>query len=500
MLVPGHARAGLPNRLGVDLAAAPRARPQAGALPAAGRRFIPGPLRNVALRRDVGVAAGRRRRPVAGVGAALVELRAPHRGVIGGGGNPAHRQAVRGGGAGGRIATRRPIVAGGDQGGDALRRRLLPQVVPKAVFRRPQVGFAHPKAGVHHRSDIMVHRVQGGQVHPVGGGGAAGDHQIDVRQRRHRPRPLHIQRGFGLVVVVRHPRIGAREHGGGQLVGQDGGQKQLPERGHVAAVHVRAPHHRNALARAVEMVAIQRVEVVDVGQVARHHRMHQHAAAGEGEAGAGLAQLRARFPPPADNVPGGGFAHIVERNHPRHHRRQRRRNRRILGVGPVQRPAHAVAVDGGVQRRRHLPGAAGKLDHPPPRRHLLHLEAGTHQPGLHRRHIGRGRAIALAKLLGGEPMVVLGRVALAQLAQLLLQGKFLLRAAPQRQQHMLQRQRGGRGALVIAGLRLGQAIAPQAHPAGVVDGAHHPRRRLRRHHPAQQTAHHDRRSPPKHGS
>src|ERR1019366_4698262 len=146
-----YARSALPSGLGIVGARAAAARPET--ISAIAATFVPDRLRNVAQRgRPVRGIAGR---PILAWVGSLVEFGAAHAHAIGRGTKAVDRQAAGGLRFRTTVATRRAAIARGDQGRDALRRRLLPEVVVKGVIRGSHVRFAASEAGAHDRRQVV---------------------------------------------------------------------------------------------------------------------------------------------------------------------------------------------------------------------------------------------------------------------------------------------------------------------------------------------------------
>src|SRR6185369_8632322 len=258
--VCGDARRHLPGGLGIVERGTAAGGPQAGAARDIAA-LVPGRFRDVA---DGGGIPG----PVGQVPVAatpVIELGPSHGNVVGSRSKavyPRTRTAVGTGVA----AAGGTGVARGNKGGDSLGRSLFPQVVVKTVFSRTHQRFTRAEAGAHHRRQVVIYDVLGGQVDSVGGSGALGNYEFDGGVLRHRPGPFHVQVGFAVFVRAEVTRIGAVHN---YLHGIRGQPHTAPEGSPVGAGRMGAADNGDALACSVYPGGIKGVDVVYGCEIAR---------------------------------------------------------------------------------------------------------------------------------------------------------------------------------------------------------------------------------------
>ena len=456
--VRGYPLGHLPGGLGVEGGKPAAAGPQPRTAGAAA--CVPGLFRNVAQGRGL-VRAGLVA-PV--VALAFVELGAAHRQVERGGGQARYGPAgafV----AAGAVATGRAIVARGHQDADALQGRLGPQVPEEGPLGGAQLGLALAETEAQHRGQVVLHRVAGRQVHPVGAVGGPGKHEADAGVGGHRAGPFHVQGRLAILAVVQAVRGGA--------VAEDlrgpGRQAELVPEGLQIRGQDRGPaHHGDAHAGAIDARLVERLEVVDGGEIPGGQVMPR------------LAVLRCHRPEALVLRP---VPQVVQGHHPFHHVGQGFGDGGVLEVALVAPAVQLETADGGAEGLLHLAHGAGEHDGAAARGHLLHLEASGLEPGSDPgQGLGRGAELG-PELLRGAPPVVVGGAGDLDLGQLPDQAGLGCGRQPERQDHArhgglgIHRAQGGGGgqgrrhvpgqlpARFTSGQGRGQQQAPAQAPA-----------------------------------
>ena len=262
------------------------------------------------------------------------------------------------------------------------------------------------------------------------------DHQIHRGVGGYGSRPLHVKisLGRGAVRPVRivdpvHARIVPVDDYL-RRVGGISGEKKTAETVHLSNIDVGFIDDRNRLPTAVCSSRIQRVQIVLNGKISRREDkvVGGHAAAANGPLRRRVVRLRIvlRLAQVLDIAPG---PEVVQRHKAAHHRRNRRRNLRIAGIGVMGFAIHLILMDLRVKRPAHLRHVAAELDGLLTRIHLGHAKSVPRQPGLNGRDILVRRPELLAKLIRRQPFVIAGRSRRVQIADELVQRRFLAVAA-----------------------------------------------------------------------
>ena len=194
---------------------------------------------------------------------AFVELGAARGQVVRGGGQPRDRPAGAGAGDA-RVAAGRAAVPGGGHHRDALGGGLGPQVLVEHLLGRGHALLALAETGAQDRRQVVLDDVLGREVHPVGGGGGGGGHQADGGGPGHGPAPLHVQVGFPRLAAAQLPRVLAVDD---DLQGPGREAVLAPEGRRVLLADAGARHDGDAHPAAVDPVPVERVQMVDGGEV-----------------------------------------------------------------------------------------------------------------------------------------------------------------------------------------------------------------------------------------
>ncbi len=295
---------------------------------------------------------------------------------------------LRGAGSGCGIASRGPAISRRNKHGDALRRRLLPQAVDKAVSRGAECSLAQTEAHAHHRRQIVADDVLRGEIDAVTGTGGLGDDEFDGSIPSYRARPLDIEISFGFFARTENSRIGAVDDDLRIVRGQ---AERGAELAHVCKIDVGAGNDGDRLSAAIDGLLIKRGEVIDGGEI----RWGEIVGAAAGE----FRDWN------AGSVIHGGTAKIVQRDNSSDYSGEGRGDFGIARVGVMNFIANLVGMNLGVKGRLYLRCRAAEYNRSTASRDLRHFHTMRLQPCSNLRRVGFGDAKALAILFGSEPLM-----------------------------------------------------------------------------------------------
>ena len=321
----GSAHVLLPRGLRVHRARAAARSPEPGA--AVERALVPDCFGNVAERGTIRRRI--RRGPILRRMRAFVEFRSAHACGIGRTAQPVDRCGRSCGGIA-LLASGRTRVARRHKDAHSLARGLLPQTVVEGQLRRAHLLLATSVAHAHHRRRGVIDDVCGGEIDAVCRSRGSRNHQVHLGCRRHRTAPFHIESRFDLIAVDR-PGIGAVDNHRGRVGSEAGDGTEVPD---IADVDVAASGNGDCDARARGACAIERVEVVNGGEIRGKDIMRT--------AGGGF-----RLRHLCRNL--RGAAKVAERDYAADDAGERRGNLRIAGVGDVLHAFNPIAVQLGVK-------------------------------------------------------------------------------------------------------------------------------------------------------
>jgi hypothetical protein len=306
--------------------------------------------------------------------------------------------------------------------------------------------------------------LQGDEASEVAGVGARGqfDHGIGSRGAR----PFHVDGRLGIVAIVARISTGAA-----------GAGRRMDLRERAAWVSACKPQCCTEVAPVAGAVKVgvfndydrlplsritrreKRIQIVDGGQVRGYNQVTfiagEIAAAGKGVRGSRLVH-RARH-------------EVVQRHDSGYDRRQRGRNARVAHVGDVLLTVHFEIVNLGMEGLQHLAGRPGKFDHYPAGIDQIDGKAVRLEPSRDRRQVLLRQAVALSKLLCGEPVMEIRRLGLRKSIDIFVECLFLLGRAPQLEPQMLHRKAIRDRAAVVGRRRFGTGIAPERDEIVLVD-------------------------------
>ena len=352
--------------------------------------------------------------------------------------------------------------------------RRLVQAVDVRVLRREEQRFGLAIADAHDRREsaaVAQNVLQRDETSELGAIRARGQHDRGVGSRG--ARPLHVDGRLTIGAVdsrisaggaaAARGRMDLRERAAGVRTEAQRRTESIPvrvagarcgvtaSRGVVVRIAVFDDYDRLALARITPRK--QRTQVVDRGQVRRHHRVTIGPAAGKGVRGARLVH-RMRH-------------EVVQRHHSDYRRRQRRGNPRVAHVGDVLLAVHLEIVNLGVEGLPHLPGRPGKVDH------VVGIDqvdgkAVRLEPSRDLRQVPLRQSVARCELLRGQPVMVVRRFGVLEFIEVFFERLLLLGRAPQLEPQMLHWKAVSDRAAIVGHRRFWTRIAHQCHQGALV--------------------------------
>lgn len=330
------------------------------------------------------------------------------------------------------IAARRALIARRNENRHALRHRLLINGIVRSIRRRSIHRFAFAITNTDHRrwrSALIQQILQRDQ--PAESGRIRTRRQFNCRAGSRRAGILRIQNRFAFVAV--RSRIAAiicarrrrRMHLRKRSRSKSGKPERAAERSPIRrAEHVRIFNHHHRLPLPGNPRVKYRRQVVNRSQIGRHHR---------------LLLRRNRIRRHAMHFVHRVRRKIMQRNHAHHRRSQRRGNRRIAVIRKVPHSVHFQRVNLRPKSFAHLPRMSRKIDTHTAGINHVDRKSMRFQPTGNRGHILRRQSKSLPIFLRANPVVIIRRPGRVQLVDKLVERHFLLRRAPQLQQHMLHR-------------------------------------------------------------
>ena len=150
-----------------------------------------------------------------------------------------------------------------------------------------------------------------------------------------------------------------------------------------------------------------------------------------GAASGGVVGLHIPLGYAADAAVHGLSGEAVQRYDPAHQVGEPARDRRVPSIRVAEVAVDCVVVDGGMEGALDLVDRAGKNDGPAPLGNLVDGKAMGVQPTGYRRDLLLPRAELPAEFLGGQPTMVVYRARVVLFDQGFLQGRLVIRGAPQ---------------------------------------------------------------------
>ena len=161
---------------------------------------------------------------------------------------------------------------------------------------------------------------------------------------------------------------------------------------------------------------------------------------------------------------------VVEADYAGDHTDQSGGDGRIHRIGDVRDAVDGEVVQGGMEGRFNCGCGAGEVNHHAVGIDLVHGEAVGLEPAGDGGDVRRRGTVLLAKLLGGEPLVKVGRVGVVERGNIGGERRFALGRALQLQQHMVQREGRIDGAKIVGWIqRRGAKVAGELGEAGIVN-------------------------------
>ncbi len=285
--------------------------------------------------------------------------------------------------------------------------RLLRKLFPE----EPSACFAQAEAGAHHGRKVVVDDVLRRQVHAVARIRGLRHDELDGGAFGHGARPLHVEIGFGFFIRTPDARVGSVDDDLGVVGGKAEGCSELAR---VRDVDVGTGDDGYGLAVAVDRLLVERIEVVDGGEVCRGQVVR-----------AAAAEVRGWL---ADRAVHWFAVKVVQRDHASHDLNQGRGNFRIVHVGVMDFIANLVGMNRRMECGLHLRGGAAENDGAAAGGDLFHLHAMPCSQLDNLGSVGVGDAEALAVLLGREPLMVVRRLGVVLRVDKLIQGVLLRRS------------------------------------------------------------------------
>ena len=294
-----------------------------------------------------------------------------------------HRQPV--GSRRTAVTVGRPGIAGRGRPGDPLCIRLLGQHSQRAGSGAAIRLLARSVTRIHYRRQTLIHCVCPRILHVrrvnIDDGGIAS----------HRARPFQIQVRFSQLTLVDGHTTAVRYQNQRRVLTRK--VEHRAELLQVRQVDGGLADHYQCLARAIDSLRQQRLDVIDGGEVV-----------GRQDVAVSAGVIVRRRPP---RLHPGVETEVIQSADVADHRLQRRGNGRLFRVREMQFAVHQVMVKLGSERAPHHPSRTVECDEVPASRCACHRETLTPQPRSRRRQIGIAQPVPRAIFFRREPLVIL---------------------------------------------------------------------------------------------